>query len=424
MPRQTANQEYFDAALRHQVGVRRLTAGEVREMMKVLERADRSLVTKLRQQLAPLAGRPRNDLKINRIKDLLRSVRETRRELIGQLKLQFGEQLQELARVEAEFELRMLKGAIPIDIVLTDVSRETLRALVTTKPFSGGASAARTLGQWFNELAQVDSARLIGALQLGIVQGETVDQMMARVAGTRANNFADGVLAVSRRHAETIVRTAVNHVSNAARESVWVDNEDIIAGLKWVATLDGRTSAVCRARDGHIAPITSEKVLPKGAKKLVPASARPPAHPNCRSVMVAILDGEGVAGAIGDRPFVRANKREVNFRELAKKRAGNKWDDLDASARNELVRKARSKWTDAVVGRTPGDTSYGQWLRTQPAEFQDEVLGKTKGALFRRGGLQVEQFVDKAGNELTLEQLAQTNPTAFIRANLDPEDFD
>lgn len=140
--------------------------------------------------------------------------------------------------------------------------------------------------------------------------------------------------------------------------------------------------------------------------------------------MVAILDGEGVAGAIGERPFVRGNKREVNFREMAKKKAGNKWDDLDASARNELVRKARSNWTDGVVGRVPADQTYGQWLRTQPAAFQDDVLGKTKGALFRRGGLQVEQFVDKAGNELTLKQLAQTNPTAFIRANLDPEDFD
>jgi hypothetical protein len=37
--------------------------------------------------------------------------------------------------------------------------------------------------------------------------------------------------------------------------------------------------------------------------------------------------------------------------------------------------------------------------------------------------LNVDQFVDRNGTELTLEQLAATKPEAFRKAGLDPEKF-
>jgi len=417
MPR-TANEELLDATLRHQIQVRRLAAGEVRRLIRLMEQADKELTAKLRERLAPVAGKARNNLAINRIRELLASVRDTRKELIAQVKTELGGSMRGLSRLEADVELKLIRGALPIELKFNAVPIERLQELVA-KPFAGGS----TLGQWFDELRVTDQARLVNALQLGIVQGETVDQMVKRIAGTKANHFADGLLAVTRRNAETIVRTAVNHVSTAARESVWTENSDIVAGLKWVATLDGRTSAVCRARDGRVSPL-AHRELPRGMTKLEPLSARPPAHPNCRSMMVAYLDGEGIGKAIGERPTMLGNRNEVNFRELAKTKAGAKWVDLDAGERNELMRKARNQWTKDMVGSVPANVNYEQWLKRQPAAFQDDVLGNAKGALFRRGGLKLDQFVDKAGNELNLEQLAETNPTAFMRAGLDPEDFE
>ena len=56
------------------------------------------------------------------------------------------------------------------------------------------------------------------------------------------------------------------------------------------------------------------------------------------------------------------------------------------------------------------DLSYYQWLKQQPAAYQDEALGKTKGAIFRNAGLTPEQFraitVDDLGRPLTLEEMA------------------
>jgi hypothetical protein len=54
-------------------------------------------------------------------------------------------------------------------------------------------------------------------------------------------------------------------------------------------------------------------------------------------------------------------------------------------------------------------TTYYDFLKRQPAAFQDEVLGKTKGMIFRNAGLSTEEFrritTDDFGKELTLEQM-------------------
>jgi hypothetical protein len=96
---------------------------------------------------------------------------------------------------------------------------------------------------------------------------------------------------------------------------------------------------------------------------------------------------------------------------------------MTAAQRNAEVARTRTNWGSRVVGNVPNDVSYNDWLRRQPAEFQSQVLGGTKAKLFRDGGMSVDKFVDRRGNELTLAQLAEQDPTAFTRAGLDPDDF-
>lgn len=61
---------------------------------------------------------------------------------------------------------------------------------------------------------------------------------------------------------------------------------------------------------------------------------------------------------------------------------------------------------------------FGDWLRRQSAAVQDEALGAERGALFRRGGLDVRDFVDRRGRVLTLEDLRRIDRDAFERAGL------
>lgn len=381
-----ANEEYFNASLRHAIDVRRFQIGTVKKLLPILEQADKELTSQLRGMLEEL-GVPvsRMSYSAQRLKALLDDVRAARAEAFRRIQEDLTSDLTDFARLEAKVEEEILAASVPVTLSLASVSLRTIASVIEKNPFNGAI-----LGQWFKTLALADQQRLNQAITLGIANGETIDQIIRRVVGTKANNYQDGALSVSRRNAEAIVRTAVNHVSNSTRQEVWNENQDIISGERWVSTLDGRTSAVCRARDGTIYDVG--------------VGPRPPAHWNCRSVMVAVLNGVGV---IGDRPFVvddrRNNVRQVDFR-------------AEAKARGVSVQQVRAEWAQKNVGQTPAATTYQEWLSKQSAAFQDKVLGDKKGKLFRDGGLKLDQFVDRVGTELTLKQLKKNYPGAWQKA--------
>lgn len=421
-----ANRDLLDASIRHQVHVRRLASREAREVLELLEKADAELATMLRKRLRQFEGRP-PDFTSKRFLALMQSIREQRSEVMKHLRRKVREDMVELAKIEADWETRAIKESIPVEIDMATTPVPTLRAVVTSKPFAGGRHSARTLAQWFQSLEMGDRRRLRDAIQLGIAQGETVDQMVRRIAGTRAAKFRDGVLAISRRGAETAVRTATNHVSNDARRAVHQENADIVRAEQWVSTLDGRTTSICQARDGRFRPIGDHE-LPPGVPKLDPPDAEPPAHPGCRSTMIAVLNPEGIERKLPNRPMVRdtrtRRRREKDFRQDAKAKVGKeRWSEMDESQRRAEIRKERQRWTAENVGQVEGKTTYQEFLTRQPDEFVEDVLGKTKARLFRRGDLSVDQFVDAQGKEMTLAELARQRPEAFSRAGLEPKDF-
>lgn len=423
--RKTANIIYFDAAIRHQIGIRNLTTSQVNELVGILEKADQDLRSKLSKILQPFVGQPLSATS-EKYKSLLTQIKLARAVALRSIKKEFRNNLIDLAKIEADFERRMLEAALPVEIDFETIPAETLTALIQNRPITAGPTGAKTLDQWFASLERADFERIISAVQLGILEGESTKQIVARVAGSRSLGFQDGILSLSRVNLEAIVRTAVNSISNTARESVWDANKDIMEYLIWTSTLDGRTSAICRSRDGHVV-ILGDNPKPVGGILLDPQTARPPAHVNCRSIMVASFSRDGIVERIGDRPFVRSvdrpEKRRINFRQQAKTKAGDSWAEMTEAERRQATKAVANAWADKNIGQVPSSMSYQDWLKEQPAAFQDQVLGKTKAALFRTGKVTVQDFVTTQGNAVTLKQLAQSDPTAFMAAGLNPEDF-
>jgi len=60
--------------------------------------------------------------------------------------------------------------------------------------------------------------------------------------------------------------------------------------------------------------------------------------------------------------------------------------------------------------------TYGKWLARQSAETQDDILGKARGQLFRKGELPIDHFTNRKGGELTLEQLKTKESAAWEKA--------
>lgn len=374
----TANEEILDATVRHQIRLLRFSEGEAQTAAKLLAESDAELEALLKTELT--------DVSEARIRATLKEVRRLRTAVAERIQATLEEDMEGLAGTEASWEGEVLSSAVPVSMTFATVPPSVLKA-VAGSPVNG-----IPLKGWLGKMTLNDVARIEQQIRLGVLGGETTDQLVRRIRGTKAAGYADGVASATRREAEMIARTATNHVSTAARQAVWNANADIIKGVRWVATLDGRTSAVCQSRDGEVYAID------KGP--------RPPAHPNCRSTVAPVLDGEEI---VGTRPTITDKRtrrqREIDFRAEAHAEVGDaKWKAMTVAQRDAAIKARRLKWADENIGQAPTSTNYETWLRGQSKEFQDSVLGPTKAGMFRKGAT-LDKFVDANGKPYSLQQL-------------------
>ena len=345
------NDDLLDELTRHQVYLQRLSSGIVRKIVALLQRSDARLIERLLQEDVTELSRTRQEALLRELRRIIESVYE---DATGALQVE----LEGLAEYEGEFQLDLFERVVPVRLDTVAPGAEQIIAAVNSRPFQG-----KLLREVYRELPAATFRKVRDTIRAGFVEGRTIDQTVRDLRGTRANGFKDGVLEQTRRQAESVVRTAVNHTSNTAREYIYERNSDLIKGVRWNATLDGRTTLVCMARDG--------KVYDPGK------GPRPPAHFNCRSSTSPVLK---------------------SWREL-----GFDADELPAGTRSSMN------------GQVPADQDYDAWLRKQSREFQDDVLGERKAALFRQG-VKVDRFVDRKGREYTLDELRRREREAWEAA--------
>jgi SPP1 gp7 family putative phage head morphogenesis protein len=399
----TANEQLQDAVIRHQIGLYRY-AGSVRNrVLALLDATERDLVEILQRRGVRLVGRdPRETVTQGRLKALLAEVRELRRRALTEAFGTLRDELKQLVVAEAEWAARAVQTVSPVQMSVTLPEPNTLRALVTHRPFEGAV-----LSQWAQTVTRSDVQRIYRAVQLGMVQGEPLPMITRRVVGTAAQRGANGLTQMTRNHLTTITRTAVHSMANAAQSQTWQENSDIFTHERFTATLDARTTPICRSEDGKIYKVGE--------------GPTPPLHYNCRSVRVPVIDPKQA----GFRPTRAATQRQL-LREYAK--ANNLQGvrsraDLPRGHAGRFDSFSRTRVRE-LTGRTPASTNYQEFLGRQSRQFQDDVLGPNRAALFRRGGLTLDKFVDRAtGRQYTLAELARREAEAFRRAGLDPDDF-
>lgn len=146
----------------------------------------------------------------------------------------------------------------------------------------------------------------------------------------------------------------------------------------------------------------------------------PPLHFGCRSLRVPVLDQE----AVSRRPAKASTERGL-LREYARREgleAPTRRVDLPRGHKGTFDQYARRRVRE-LTGQVDPGTTYQTWLQRQSAEFQDDVLGTTRARLFRQGGLKLDRFVNRAGDEIPLAELARRDADAFRAAGLDPDNF-
>lgn len=273
---------------------------------------------------------------------------------------QLSTDLRELAVYEASHQEQVIRGSTPIELAMVMPTAETIIAAVESKPFEG-----KLLSEWTEKLQEDFYVRIRDAVRMGVIEGESYHQITKRVMGTKALRYSDGVMAINFRQAQALVATAVSHTANESRQTFYGANDDLIKGVQWVSTLDSRTTPVCQSRDGKVYPVDS--------------GPRPPAHIRCRSTTAPVLKS---------------------------------WKELGLDAEN-IPPGTRA----SMDGQVPEAETYQSWLRKKSPAFQDDVLGPTRGKLFREG-MSLDRFVDESGKEYTLAQLKAKDAKAFRNAGI------
>lgn len=411
----TAAERLSDALVRHQIDIERLKKGTAEKYVKMLRRADAAMVAELRKRLDRFGATGTTAArKVKALDKLIDAVVSGRRAVWLELQKQINKDFRGIGQAEAAISNELLTDAVGIEEFKPDlVAPAIIGVAVQANVYQG-----RTTPRHLKDLELREREIIQRSIRQGVFDGLRSGAIITGLRGSRGFGMADGAMNSTRNALGALISTGVNAATSTGRTVQYRDT-GVITGLVWTAILDGRTTPICQSRDGHGVPFTDD--FPKDIPLLQPPGARPPAHFRCRSYMEATLRDIGVVKP--HRVFVtdtRTNqKRVIDFRAQAKRDNPN-WSNLTARQRRRRIRDVANQWAADNIGTVAPQTTYPEFLARQSAKFQDSVLGPTRGALFRRGGLPVSSFVDQTGRSLTLEQLQAAHPRAFIRANLGP----
>lgn len=271
---------------------------------------------------------------------------------------------------EGDYQMDLFSSIIPKQILkhvpLQSIAPEQVYAAAVAQPFQG-----RLLKEWGQKLEADRLDKITNAVRTGFLQGETVEQIVRRVAGTPKLNREDGVINASRRDLAVVTRTAVNHMAATARQEFAQANSDIVKAKQWSSTLDTHTSQWCIIRD----------------RKLYALDGKPLGH------VVPYLRGPG-------KIHFCCRSGEILITKS--------WEELQISS-GELSSATRA----SMDGQVPTHTNYADWLTRQPYARQEQVLGVTRGMMLRDGKITVPEMFNDAGEFLTLDELRRVDASAF-----------
>lgn len=353
----TVNQKLQNDAIRHAMLLQGLQDNEVKEILGFL---NNEVYPDLEREID---RRLRANMSVKRFNEMKQQYSIILKEGYANASDKLKMDLKPIAVSEADFQVASLSRATSVvNLSFKTPSTRTLHALVNQDV------RGQTIDKWFSDLSDSTADGITRNLKVGLAQGESIQRMTQRIRGTRAKQFKDGVVGASRRHAETIVRTSVTDITTKAREETFKENEDIVKGVRWLSTLDAKTSDICQALDGTVYKVGEGQ--------------RPPAHMQCRSTTVPITKS---------------------------------WKELGIN-----LMEAPPGTRSSLDGQIPATTKYPEWLKGQPKSVQNIALGKGKAEIFRRGKLSNAQIFKARPQSLTLKEMQKLEKQAIAGKKLTP----
>lgn len=365
----SAQKALLDALSQHQAYLYRASSQSVNDLIKVFDQLSNEQLLKLGELFEDLTDSERKALqglnfssraKASRnIEEIKVTLSEWFSSLNTELPAIFEQSAIALAVYEAGYTVALMGETLKTD-------GEKIYQQAKKAPFSGG----QLVDYLFSDIAANLRKKVEYVIRDGFSQGQTNQQIINRIKGRKSLDYKDGLLESERHVVERQVRTARNHVGNAA----YIDVYKALGYeyVKVVATLDGRTCKYCASVDGRVYHIDDQ------------TRPRFPVHPHNRTTYVGCDKDGNIAG---QRPFVM-DERKVK--------------DIPKEERKHLI------------GQLDANTSFKEFFDQSDEFFQRTWLGKSKYELYKKGEYSIDKFADPLNKRgYTLAELKALDQKTF-----------
>lgn len=335
----------------------------VRQFETGLRNQTRSLIRAAYQEVADLLRTKFADLtkfQQARLRAFLSRMEAMLTENYSHIDAHVAEQLRGLAKIQGRqgeaylrHVLSFADAELKAEVNTTALTKEQLQSIVNY-PIQG-----LKLGEWWKAQGQNAALAIKREVQMGLLRGEGIDDIVRNRLGVRKTAYANdvGAFRAARTSASMLVRTAVTSVQAQAHKAVFDEQPNAVTDqYEYHATLDSRTTIICASLDGSIWDNDD------------PKAPRPPQHFNCRSTILPVIN----------------------------------WKGLGVKPPEQIVKAKRASMDGPVRNQT-----FEQWLKRQDLATQTDILGATRARLFRDGEVTLKDLVDRDGTTLTLSQLAR-----------------
>ena len=357
MSKSTAD-KIFDDVLNSQINVLRLSETEQIKAEKLLVNVREQILRELVNN-DPLAVK-RTAWQRARLEKIYKQVDNILKESFNNQGESIQGALTDTGEYVAKDTIDTVNKAIGIDVMGYDLSTKRIQSIVSESMIEG-----KLMSTWWNDLPKDFTKRfkdvinnILKDFQMGMLQGQALGSMITALAPQGA------LMGYTRRNIEAMIRTSFMQVAADVRQDVYKQNKDILSGIKWVSTLDRRTTPLCRALDGTIWDMDKNTI-----KGTMPYHT-PPAHWNCRSTTVPVT---------------------LSYEEMVKHRPELKKLSTDKRA--------------AMDGPVSKDIDYNTWLKSLSPEIQKDILGVARYKLWKKGNLSMSDMIKTDGNPLTIDKL-------------------
>ena len=231
-----------DRFIRHHVDLLRLEASERRIVLKMLKGLENDIVSRLLKTEGLTLAETR------KLEALFVATEEMIRTTYKNISTQQRASLIKIGEFESDQTAQIVNRTVGASLMTVGVPLVTIKAMV-----DGDTVLGLPAKDWWAKQATTLKAAFQDTIRRGVFAGETLNDLLRRIRGTRESGFTDGIMGGAtrgaRRNAEALIRTSVQSILGAARDETLRANDDVIAGQQWLSTLDPRT---CWSTDTNI----------------------------------------------------------------------------------------------------------------------------------------------------------------------------